>query len=173
MFYGHAIGLTNLHVCIPKHAPPGDQSVVSKIYRQRAFDYVNDGRRTQFAKVVLARVARDWGLFRPLDMQFINESEGRPRWLTTLGMWWYYPLVALALVGAVVLHRRRVRIWPLAIPPIVVTAGTVLSYGQTRFRVPAEPVIVVLAACAIAVLIGRATPAPRDDRSPSLPGAAA
>jgi hypothetical protein len=177
VFYGHAIGLTNLHVCIPKHAPPGDQSVVSKIYRQRAFDYVNDGRRTQFVKVVLARIGRDWGLFRPLDMPFINESEGRPRWLTTLGMWWYYPLVALAVAGAVVLRRRKVRIWPLAAPPVIVTVGTVLSYGQTRFRVPAEPVVVVLAACTISAIVGaiaaRGTPAPPGDRSPNLPGAAA
>jgi 4-amino-4-deoxy-L-arabinose transferase-like glycosyltransferase len=176
VFYGHAIGLTNLTVCIPKHAPPGDQSVVSKIYRQRALDYINDGHRTQFAKVVLARIGRDWGLFRPADMPFINESEGRPRWLTTLGMWWYYPLLALAIGGAVVLRRRKVRIWPLAVPPVIVTVGTVLSYGQTRFRVPAEPVIVVLAACAIAAIVGavraRSTPAPPGDRSPSLPGAA-
>jgi len=40
--------------------------------------------------------------------------------------------VALALVGAVLLHRRRVRIWPLAVPPIVVTAGTVLSEAVDR-----------------------------------------
>jgi 4-amino-4-deoxy-L-arabinose transferase-like glycosyltransferase len=178
VFSGHAIGLTNLTVCIPKHAPPGDQSVVSKIYRQRALDYINDGRRTQFAKVVVARIARDWGLFRPRDMEFINESEGRPRWLTTLGMWWYYPLAALALVGAFLLHRRTVRIRPLAVPPVIVTVGTLLSYGQTRFRVPAEPVIVVLAACTIAAIVARlsagpASPAPPGDRSPTLPGAAA
>lgn len=177
VFFGHAIGLTNLSVCIPKHAPRGDQSVVSKIYRQRALDYIDDGHRSQFAKVVLARIGRDWGLFRPLDMQFINESEGRPRWLTTLGMWWYYPLLAFAVGGIVVLRRRRVRMWPLAVPPIIVTVGTVLSYGQTRFRVPAEPVIVVLAACAIAALVGavraRSTPAPRDDHSSSLRGAGA
>ena len=128
-------------------------------------------------KVVVARIARDWGLFRPRDMEFLNESEGRPRWVTRLGMWWYYPLAALALGGAVVLRRRRVRIWPLAVPPIIVTVGTLLSYGQTRFRVPAEPVIVVLAACAIAAIASaiaaRGTQAPRDGRSPTLPGAAA
>ncbi len=177
VFFGHAIGLTNLSVCIPEHAPPGDQSVVSKVYRQRAFDYIDDGHRTQFVKVVLARIGRDWGLFRPLDMQFINESEGRPRWLTTLGMWCYYPLLAFAIGGIVVLRRRRVRMWPLAVPPIIVTVGAVLSYGQTRFRVPAEPVIVVLAACAMTALgswlRARSTPAPRDDRSSSLRGAGA
>ena len=125
MFSGPAIGLTNLHVCIPKHAPPGDQSVVSKIYRQRALDYIDDGHRAQFVKVVLARIGRDWGLFRPLDMLFINESEGRPRWVTTLGMWWYYPLAAARVRRArSLLRRRRVRIWPLAVPPVIVTVGT-------------------------------------------------
>jgi 4-amino-4-deoxy-L-arabinose transferase-like glycosyltransferase len=173
VFSGHAIGLTNLGVCLPKHQPRGDQSVVSKIYRQRALDYIEDGREGQFGKVLLARIGRDWGVFRPLDMPYLNESEGRPRWVTTLGMWWYYPLAVLAIVGAFLLHRRRVRIWPLVVPPVIVTVGTVLSYGQTRFRVPAEPVIVVLAASAIAVIAGRATPAPRDDRSPTLRSAAA
>ncbi len=157
VFFGHAIGLTNLRVCIPKQAPPGDQSVVSKLYRQRALDYINEGRRSQFVKVVLARVGRDWGVFQPNDMPFINESEGRPRWLTTLGMWFYYPLVVLAIVGAVLLRRRRVRFWPLLMPPVVVTVGALLSYGQTRFRVPAEPTIVILAAVTVSAMVRRGT----------------
>ena len=158
VFSGRAIGLTNLSVCIPKHAPPGDQSRVSKIYRQRAIDYINDGRRGQFVKVVAARVARDWGLFRPNDMLYINEAEGRPRWLTELGLYFYYPLVLLAIVGAIVLRRRRVRMWFLLVPPVIVTAGALASYGQTRFRVPAEPVIVVLAAVAITAVVRRRAP---------------
>ncbi len=158
VFFGRAIGLTNLTVCIPKHAPPGDQSRISKIYRQRAIAYINDGRRGQFVKVVAARVARDWGLFRPKDMLFINEAEGRPRWLTNLGLWFYYPLLALAIVGAIVLRRRRVRMWFLLVPPVIVTAGALLSYGQTRFRVPAEPIIVVLAAVAMTAAARRRAP---------------
>lgn len=152
VFFGPPIGLTNLTVCIPKRAPRGDQSQISKIYRQRAIDYINDGHRGQFVKVVLARIGRDWGLFRPADMAFINEAEGRPRWVTNLGLWFYYPLAALAIAGAVILRRRKGRIWFLAVPPIIVTVGALLSYGQTRFRVPAEPVIVVLAAVTIAAL---------------------
>ncbi len=157
VFFGHAIGLTNLQVCIPKHAPPGDQSVISKLYRQRAFDYINHGRRGQFLKVVAARVGRDWGVFQPNDMPFINESEGRPRWVTTLGMWFYYPLAALAIGGAVLLRRRRVRVWPFLVPPAIVTVGALLSYGQTRFRVPAEPTIVILAAVAVGAMVRRGT----------------
>ena len=42
-----------------------------------------------------------------------------------------------------------------------VTLGTVLAFGQTRFRAPAEPVIVVLAAVALAA-IGRRSQASSD-----------
>jgi hypothetical protein len=47
------------------------------------------------------------------------------------------------------------RQWPLLMPPLIVTVGTILAYGQTRFRVPAEPSLVVLAAVAIAALAAR------------------
>lgn len=158
VFWGRATGLTDLRKCIPKSgdAPKGDQSVVSRIYRQRAIDFVNDGRRQRFLAVLAARVGRDWGVFRPADMLSLNEAEGRPRWVTALGMWFYYPLLAFAIGGIVVLKRRRVRQWPLLVPPVIVTLGAVLSYGQTRFRVPAEPAVVVLAAVAIAALVVRA-----------------
>ena len=82
-----------------------------------------------------------------------NQNEGRPRWVTGLGMVFYYPLLAFAIGGVVVLRRRRTRQWPLLMPPLIVTLGTVLSYGQTRFRVPAEPSLVVLAAVGIAALV--------------------
>jgi 4-amino-4-deoxy-L-arabinose transferase-like glycosyltransferase len=159
MFWGRSTGLTDLTGCLPKHPPPGDQSVVSRIYRQRAIDYVEQGRKGRFVTVLAARVGRDWGLFRPGDMLAWNAAEGRPRWVTGLGMAFYYPLLVAAVGGIVVLRRRRTRQWPLLMPPIVVSVGAVLAYGQTRFRVPAEPTIVVLAAVAIAALWSHWRPA--------------
>jgi asparagine N-glycosylation enzyme membrane subunit Stt3 len=84
-----------------------------------------------------------------------NQAEGRPSWITGLGMAFYYPIVLLAIGGIVVLRRRQVRQWPLLMLPLIITIGTVLSYGQTRFRVTAEPSLVVLAAVAIAALAAR------------------
>lgn len=154
VFWGPSTGLTYLDGCIPKKAPSGDQSVVSRIYRERAIDYVSL-RKKRAAVVLLARVGRDWGFFRPVDMLSWNEAEGRPSWITGLGLYFYYPLLALAIGGIVVLKRRRTRQWPLLIPPVIVTLGTILAYGQTRFRVPAEPTIVVLAAVSLAALSQR------------------
>lgn len=154
VFWGPSTGLTYLDGCIPRQAPPGDQSVVSRIYRERAIDYVSL-RKKRAAIVLLARIGRDWGFFRPLDMLSWNEAEGRPSWITGLGLYFYYPLLALAIGGIVVLRRRRTTQWPLLVPPLVVTLGTILAYGQTRFRVPAEPTIVVLAAVSLAALANR------------------
>jgi 4-amino-4-deoxy-L-arabinose transferase-like glycosyltransferase len=166
VFFGTATGLTDLAQCIPKPPPAGDQSVVSRIYRNRAFDYMND-HKARTPVVVLARIGRDWGLYRPGDMLSWNEHEGRPRWITGLGMVFYYPLLLLAIAGVVLLKRRGTRQWPILMPPLIVTLGTVLSYGQTRFRVPAEPSLVVLAAVALAALWVRLRPAATDGAAAS------
>lgn len=158
-YYGPLTGLTDVYDCIPNDVPAGDASVVSRIYRNRAVDYIK-AHKQRTAIVVLARIGRDWGLFRPGDMPEWNIAEGRPKWITELGMAFYYPLLAFAIGGIVVLRRRRTRQWPLLMPPLIVTVGTVLAYGQTRFRVPAEPSLVVLAAVAIAALATRWWPEP-------------
>lgn len=166
-FFGPSTGLTDLSRCIPVVAPAGDQSVVSRVYRTRAIDYMKD-HKSRTPVVVLARVGRDWGLFRPGDMLDWNQAEGRPSWITGLGMVFYYPILAFAIAGIVGLRRRRTRQWPILMPPLIVTVGALLSYGQTRFRVPAEPSLVVLAAVAIAALSLRWWPG-RDAAGPDVP----
>jgi hypothetical protein len=75
--------------------------------------------------------------------------------VTGLGLVFYYPLLLAAIGGVVVMRLRKRRQWPLLMPPLIVTVASVLSYGQTRFRSPAEPVLVVLAAVGIAALAAR------------------
>jgi biotin transporter BioY len=73
----------------------------------------------------------------------------------------YYPLLVAAVAGWVVMRRRRRRSWPLLVPALIVTIASVATYGQTRFRVPAEPSLVVLAAVAIAAVVAHEWPARR------------
>jgi 4-amino-4-deoxy-L-arabinose transferase-like glycosyltransferase len=151
-YSGGSIGLTLLRSadCLPE-APKGDQSVVAAEYRKTAVRYMSD-HASRVPIVVLARFGRDWSVFRPTDMLSWNVSEGRPRWVTSLGLAFYYPLLLGAVVGAGILWRRRQWVWPLLAAGIVVSLGTIFAYGQVRFRAPAEPFIVVLCAVAISAL---------------------
>jgi hypothetical protein len=164
VYYGDGIGLTDL-TCLGRN-PRGDQSVDSKIFRDRAFDYI-DAHKGRFVIVSFARVGRTWSLFRPWDMVSYNKGEGREGWVTTLGLIAYYPLLIAAVAGWVVMRRRRRRSWPLLVPVLIVTISSALTYGQTRFRVPAEPTIVVLAAVAIAAVVARDWPPRR--KQPARP----
>jgi hypothetical protein len=69
----------------------------------------------------------------------------------------YWVMLPLAVIGAVILVRRRVRVWPLLSTVVVVSVTTALTYGQQRFRSAAEPAIVVLAAVSL-VAVSRAMP---------------
>jgi len=164
VYYGDGIGLTDLKCLGPN--PRGDQSVDSRIFRDRAFDYIRDHKK-RAVLVAFARVGRTWSVYRPWDMVNYNKGEGREGWVTTLGLIAYYPLLIAAVAGWVVIRRRRRRSWPLLVPALVVTIASAATYGQTRFRVPAEPTIVVLAAVAIAAVMARDWPARR--KQPAWP----
>jgi len=150
VYYGADTGLTDLN-CL-KGNPPGDQSVDSRIYRDRAFDYMSE-HKGRAAVVTAARVGRTWSVFRPLDMLDYNEGEARERWVTSLGLVAFYPLLLLAVYGVVVARRKRITQWPLLAPILIVTVASAATYGQTRFRVPAEPSLVILGAIGLAVLV--------------------
>jgi 4-amino-4-deoxy-L-arabinose transferase-like glycosyltransferase len=151
VYYGKNTGLWLLG-CLPD--VPGDRSQVSTEYKDRAFEYIRE-HADRAPTVVAIRVGRLWGVYRPDDMVWYNEGEGRERWVTRVGYWFFYPLVVLAVAGAVVLRRSWDRLWPLLLPVVLVTVVGALSYGQARFRAPAEPSIVVLAAVTVDAVVRR------------------
>ncbi len=51
-----------------------------------------------------------------------------------------------AVGGVVVLRRRKVAVYPLLAPFVVVAVSVVLTYGETRYRAPSEVALVLLAA---------------------------
>jgi 4-amino-4-deoxy-L-arabinose transferase-like glycosyltransferase len=99
--------------------------------------------------VVTARVGRIWGVYRPFQMADFSVGEGRPKWASLAGWAMFWPLLGLAAAGVVILRRRRVSLLPLLAPLVLVTLVAAAFYGLIRFRVPAEPPIVVLAAVAL------------------------
>ncbi len=94
--------------------------------------------------VLAVRLARVWNVYDPLQL-----PEGRSARAEKLGVAMYFPLVALALAGALTLRHRRRELWILAVPVVLVCVTALVTYGNQRFRAPAEITLVVLAALAL------------------------
>jgi 4-amino-4-deoxy-L-arabinose transferase-like glycosyltransferase len=129
--------------------PDFDEAEASSKLREEGLDYAR-AHTGRLPLVLTARWLRTWGLLRPAQQIEFETLEGRPKSWLTLGTWMYWVLLPLAVVGAVLLARRRTaRLWPLLSTGVLVSVTTVVTYGQQRFRVAAEPALVVLAAVAI------------------------
>jgi 4-amino-4-deoxy-L-arabinose transferase-like glycosyltransferase len=105
-------------------------------------------------KVAVVRVLRTWGVYAPGQQVSFESLEGRPRTWQMRGTVMYWILAPLAIAGAVLLRRRRRPLGPLVATAVTVTIGSALTYGQQRFRIAAEPAILVLAAVALVELAG-------------------
>jgi 4-amino-4-deoxy-L-arabinose transferase-like glycosyltransferase len=147
VYHGPATGFWSLR-CGLSVQGEGDASVRSEVQRDAALDYIGSHQR-ELPRVMVIRVARVWSLYAPDEMAWLNQGEGRERWASLAGFWTYLALVPLSVVGAVLLRRREVTIWPLVGTAVIVTFTAAFFYGIVRFRVPAEVAIVALAAVAL------------------------
>jgi 4-amino-4-deoxy-L-arabinose transferase-like glycosyltransferase len=154
---GSSIGFWTIY-CVPLHRPPGDLSVASDRYRTKAVDYAR-AHAGRLPVVVLARVGRLLGVYAPRQLVNYTVSEGRPKWASYLGLVTFLLFLPLAVLGARRLRRRGQPIWPLLAPAVLVLVAAALVYGTPRFRAPAEPSVVVLAAVGAAALLARRWPA--------------
>ncbi len=164
-YTGRGLGFIDPY-CVPPATP--EQSVTNARNRSEGLHFV----RTHLGRlptVVLARLGRMWSVFRVRETAGFNVGEGRPRWATYAATLALYALVAFAVYGGIVLRRRRVRIWPLLVPIVVVTVSIVLwTGGMPRYRAPAEPSIIVFAAVGIVMITTRARHR-TDDASTTTP----
>ncbi len=133
--------------CSRAHSLLEDPSVHAEILRRRGLDYIQAHPGRLVAVVAPARIGRLFDVYHPLRTADLEVPEGRPLDASKAGLIMYWILVPFAVVGAVVLHRRRIEpLWPLLTPLAVAVLVAVYSYGNVRFRAVAEPAIVVLAA---------------------------
>jgi hypothetical protein len=165
VFYEPYLGYANL-LCLGER-PEGDQSEQSRVYRERALDYVNNHLR-RYPVVVLARIGRLWQVFEPGQTGELNVGEGRPEWASWLGVASLFVLAPFAVWGVVVSRRRKVAVWPLVVPLALVTvAAAFLTAGLPRYRAPAEPGFVVLAAIGAAAAATRVLSGRSGSRTPA------
>tara|TARA_B110000881_G_C18537499_1_gene496631 strand:- start:771 stop:1424 length:654 start_codon:yes stop_codon:yes gene_type:complete len=154
-YYGDKQGSWEFDCGLPQplrsDGTPGDESERDVVYRQRGLDYLTGHPGRLVSHVIPKRVGRLWGVYAPIQ-QLRSDIlvEGRDFRLSVLGLVQFYISVPLAVVGAVWLRRRGQRLLPLLAVPLVGTLIAALSLGATRYRVPTDVVLVLLAAVAIA-----------------------
>lgn len=125
--------------------PEGDEAEKALHWREVGFDYARDNA-SDLPKVLAARIGRQWELFRPWQNTDFAPIEGRNKDAARAGLLMYYAMIAPAIAGARLLRRDRTRLLPFAAVFASVTLTAAYAYGTTRFRVPFEPLMCLLAA---------------------------
>lgn len=174
-FYGPRVGYKS-YDCLAAGTTgdtPAEQNAnAADAWRTYARDHLS-----RYPVVAAARVGRVWGLFRPVQQVELEtwpdtSPEEPPTWVAFAMTW---VMLALAPVGAWRLRRRGTPIFPLLAPIIAVTASVALTFGQLRYRFPADPALILL----VAGLVAMPRPTPpgdepgeraADDAQPPLEG---
>lgn len=146
-----------------------DQSERSAIWREETRAYMSDNI-DRIPTVVLARIGRTTGLFRPLQQLELDiEPEGRDLWEARIGLGAYYALAGLSVLGWVALGRQKRLRYPLLVPVVTVLLSAAITWGSTRYRVASEPTLCILAAAGVVALLSavqrRREPRPARSRS--------
>jgi 4-amino-4-deoxy-L-arabinose transferase-like glycosyltransferase len=152
-YSGPEIGLWSLH-CATSIKGGGDESVQSSRDQHAALQYV-EHHADRLPIVMLARVGREWDLYKPVQMAHVEAGEGRPFAASLAGLGFYYALLPFSVAGIIILRRRRIDQWFLLVPAAVVTLVSALVIALVRYRAPFEVCLVVLAAPGMVLLAQR------------------
>ena len=138
-YYGDQLGGWRPQCLRPS---PGNEAEHMAHLRREGIDYARD-HAGRLPVVLAVRLARVWNLYDVFQV-----PEGRSIRAHKAGVGVFFLLVPFALAGAWLLRRRRVALWIMLAPAIMVSITALTTYGNQRFRAPAEITVVVLAAVA-------------------------
>lgn len=151
-YYGPDIGDWS-QLCSTRAArQPGDVSDIDQRSRRVAYRYAR-AHLSHLPVVVLARLGRTFGFFRPVSSHQGDVRREKPVAIVMLLFYWF--LVVASVAGALYLRRARVRIWPLLSLIVLSAIVTITTYGNVRFRATADVAFVVFAAAALDRLLAR------------------
>jgi 4-amino-4-deoxy-L-arabinose transferase-like glycosyltransferase len=134
--------------CIKEH--PGENEA------QHHADALKDGVRYarhhagRLPVVLAARFGRVWSVYKPFAI-----PEGRSIRVQKVGVIAFFLLIPFGAAGFWLLRRRGEVTWILLAPFIIVAVTALTTYGNLRFREPAEVALVVLAAVGVDELLRR------------------
>ena len=145
--YYDDIGSWDIWCAYEAEVPEGaDASVESRVMRSQGLDYWGD-HLTRYPVVAAARVLRVASVGFVGSNTNAGEAEGRPAWVSLVGVLQFWLVVVAAVVGWRRLRSRLDRAVLTALVPVVLVVAMVAN-AYVRFRLPAEVGLIVLAALA-------------------------
>ncbi|HEV2723965.1 MAG TPA: glycosyltransferase family 39 protein [Thermoleophilaceae bacterium] len=136
------------------NGPPIPDAEFREELQSRALDYIKEHPDSLPKAFFWNGLSRTWDIRRP--QYAIDEVgfEGRNEEVSVVGIAIYYVLLAAALVGLWRLRARRTLVFPLL--AMALAASVVFtSAAATRYRLPLEPMIVVLACTVLVAFLDR------------------
>ncbi len=132
-----------------------DESQRDRIRREAATTYAKAHVGRLVTVAVPLRVLRMFNVYDSVQTaRFDIYVENRDFRLSILALVEYYAVVLAAAVGLVVAVRRRWPVYVVVLWPALVALVAVVSFGNNRYRVSAEPSFIWLAALALCALWG-------------------
>lgn len=135
--------------CLKNTRRPGlTEAASTRRAREHAVDFARDhlGKLPAVATVRLLRVA---GLYEPVTQARGEAIESRNAVWQVVAWGYWIVLLPFAVAGAVLLRRRHADLGPILALVVGVLVVGVLSWGNQRFRLAAEPVVLVLAGAGV------------------------
>jgi hypothetical protein len=146
---GHRVRSRNSLFGLP--GPKFDEVYENTRSRRLALRYARE-HLGELPGVMAVRALRTWGFWSPHQQMRFEAVETRSYLWQVTGWYMYLVLLPFAAYGVLAARRRRLVIWPLLSVAAMVTLTSMLTYGNQRFRIAAEPALLVLAAIGVAAL---------------------
>jgi hypothetical protein len=143
-----------LHVTRPKLG----EAAISDQLQQRALHYVR-AHPAYPLKVAVWNAVRLLNLPGPGLERYLAPFSGYGRGLAVASVYAFWLVGLLALVGIASGAARRLP-WAFWACPLVLAVPSILFLGATRYRSPADPFVVMLAALGLRWLLGRRSTIP-------------
>ena len=99
--------------------------------------------------VVAARVGRVWGLYQPAQQIDFESRVGAPYPVKAAVFVVAWIALPFAGVGLWRMRQKSIPLSPLVGPVIAVTVAAALTFGQLRYRLPAEPALMLAVSVAL------------------------
>lgn len=133
--------------------PRANEAEISSRLTGMAWHYISE-HPGAVLKTAYWSTRRLLGLSGPGFERTLAPYEGYPRWLAGVSVYAFWLLAALAIAGACTAAARRVPRALWACPALMFLASVPFD-GSARYRSPADPFVLMLAALALLAVAGR------------------